>query len=413
MLLRLGVSEIRGGDIEAGRATLIEAIELARRAGDTFSLGEAVRRYFEHRPPQAYSDGSEAQSLLEEALAATAGHESETRVQLLTDAANSLHLSSDLTRRAELSDEAIATAHQTGDARTIGLAITGKIGATWAPSTRTWRLKATEEAQRWAMKAGPVATDTTFVARSAQLGTLLESGRRVDFDRALKSALSAADEFDQTPRIQWCVRSWIPLATALDGDFEQALQQSAEIAEAAELIALEAGAAKLAHETMIALVRRETSALRPLFERIALADSNIAYLGILAVMRAIDGDHGAVRGSFDALAGAIRGLPDDMTTAIGLATLSEASWIIGDDTLAVPLAEAITPIADHHAVVNIYGGGGMYFGCLRHALAQCQALLGSADARATASAAIEAHDRMRSPVFVDRSRDLRASLSSD
>ncbi len=411
--IRLGTALTRAGDLVEARHELESAIERARPLSGVL-FAEAVRRALELLPPQALADDPGRRRLLDDALESSVGSVSETRVQLLTDAANSLHLVADLADRAQVSDEALDLARRVGDARTIGLALTGKIGATWAPQTRQWRRAACEDAARWARRAGPSATDTVVVSLTSELATSLECGDRHAFDRLRRHAQElAVTRLAQSPGLAWRLHSWEPIADVLRGDLDTARARSREIAQRFADQGFAVAMTAAAQSTMLALLGGGLASRRAQLEPLVGLHPT-AYVGIVALARVHDGDPtGAIellRSRRDSLV-----VPSaDMSTANNLWFVAETCWATGWDEHAAELAALVGPIAEHHAVLNAYGGGGMYVGCLYESAAKLESLAGRSVAAADAARhAVRAHEAMEAPVFIARSGRLAQRLEHD
>lgn len=403
--IRLGTCLVRSGDTAAGSTILRNAIEVARDVGDDAGFGEAVRRYIEYLPPPASAADPVVAPLLAEAIDRTDGHTSETRVQLLVDRATAVHLAAPLAERERWARAALDAA-DSEDLRSTGLALTGRIGATWGPSTTTRRLDDARRAQQVATSAGTAATDTMMTAVLAEAVTSLEVGDRSRFDQCLEHGRQRCSDLEQAPRIRWWFDSWRTIQLALDNRLDEAIADSDAVVATSQGAEFEALATLLSQQVMFAVFGRLRSGLGDDLAMVPVDDSAPELAASLSVVRAVEGDEGEARRLHRRAAATFDPAMDNLGTAITLALLAEGAWRLGDPTEVLHLLPTIERLGEHHAVLAIYGGGGFALGPLAHAAAQLHLLTDSPAANEWVARTIDHCRAARSPLLTARAEAL-------
>ncbi|MEO1058713.1 MAG: bacterial transcriptional activator domain-containing protein, partial [Actinomycetota bacterium] len=406
--IRLGTCLVRSGSTAEGSDILRAAIEVAREVGDDAGFGEAVRRYVEHLPPPASAADPLVEPLLTEAIERTTGHHGETRIQLLVDRATSLHLAAPLAERERLADGALTEADD-DDPRAMGLALTGRIGATWGPATARRRLDDARRAQHVAASAGAAAADTMMTALIAEAVTSLEVGDRSQFDRCLEHGLRLGTGLDQAPRVRWWFDSWGTIQLALDGRLDDAVADSEAVVAASAGAAFEALATLLSQQVMFAIFGRIRDGLGDDLATVPVDDSAPELAASLSVVRAIEGDRAEALRLHRQAAATFDPSMENLGTAITLALLAEGAWRLEDAGAVLHLLPTIERLGDYHAVLAIYGGGGFVLGPLAHAAGQLHLLDDSPDAPQWIERALIGCRRVRSPMLAARTEALSAS----
>ncbi len=399
--IRLGTCLVRSGNTTEGSDILRSAIEVARQVGDNAGFGEAVRRYVEYLPPPASAADPLVAPLLAEAIERTDGHRGETRVQLLVDRATSVHLAAPLAERERLAGAALAEADD-DDPRAMGLALTGRIGATWGPATARRRLDDARRAQHVAATAGAGAIDTMMTALLAEAVTSLEVGDRSQFDRCLEHGLRLGNEMEQAPRVRWWFDSWRTIQLALDGQLDEAVADSEEVVASSTGAAFEALATLLSQQVMFAIFGRPRAGLGDDLALVPVDDSAPELAASLSVVRAIEGDREEALRLHRQAAATFDPSMENLGTAITLALLAEGAWRLEEAAAVRHLLPAIERLGEYHAVLAIYGGGGFALGPLAHAAAQIHLLAESPAAPEWIDRAAAGGRQIRSPILTAR-----------
>lgn len=126
--------------------------------------------------------------------------------------------------------------------------------------------------------------------------------------------------------------------------------------------------------------------------------------GLYAFAATQAGDVSAANDQLDVAVGLIASLRSDATLLSTAAVLAEAAWVCRRSDVADELAPLIEPYAGSHAVLNIWGGGGFYWGPIGHAIGLVRELSGQGDARAALRAAAEDAAAVGALPFAERSQ---------
>ncbi|MEM9516573.1 MAG: hypothetical protein AAGA42_17125, partial [Actinomycetota bacterium] len=381
LLISLGRAHVRAGDLEAGATRLRRALEHARAIDDADAFAAATRALAEETAPQ--TSGDDTQALVREALDRLPSEPSDTRVQLQTDLANS-HFLSDIERADALAVDAVDLARD-GAPGTLARALTGLVQARMRPDNPDERLALALEAQELARRDD--VTETLVLALSYEACALMEQGHLARAEPPLRYANALAGAV-QVPRFQWWGASWQALldfargATVSGDGFRQAyaLWPSPNRPDAFECYASQVAMLRLYHGRGGELAAAITAT--------ATATSTLGYRGPAAFCVAQGGDLATARELLAPLTepGALVSIRDISRTTT-LATAAEAAFLCEHTTAGETIATAVAPYVDHHAVLNMWGGGGFYWGSLRHAYGLACALAGDR------IGAIEALDR--------------------
>ncbi len=181
--LALGRAWANDRQIERAREALLAAATCARRAGDAALLADVA---LEADGP--WADGSvlkpDALVLLEEALPGIDPSDHKRRVRVLTGIASDVYYS-DHDRERRVASEALAIAHQLGDAETLAAAVLA-VHLSWThyPEARHERLALARRAYRLA-SVSPATREIGLRTLRALLNTLLENREIAEFERSI------------------------------------------------------------------------------------------------------------------------------------------------------------------------------------------------------------------------------------
>ena len=403
-----GRAQIRAGLATAGRQTLERTITAARRAEAWLLFAEAVRALSEQRSPQKSDDALRELEL--EALDHLDEAPTDTRVQIMTDVANSWYFT-DPERADRLATEALDAARAGAAGPTVARALTGLVQARLRPDNAAERLDLALEAQEHARRSD--STESLILALTYEASALIEQGalRRAGPPLQYADALASDVQF---PRFRWWVAAWQALLAFAMGELdgiEDRFREAYEIwPSSTRLDAFECFGSQIAAYHL--LVGRAGEIVELLVDT-ARRESAPAYRATAAYALALCGDRSA---ALDMLTSVVEpGALDavrDASLPMTLAMTAEAAYAIGLEGSGPDLNERLAPLADVHAVLNVWGGGGFYWGSLRHALGLTQALAGDLDAaRDSLSAAARQQHRAGAAVFAQRSRDLLDQLT--
>jgi tetratricopeptide (TPR) repeat protein len=389
LLLLRGQAQMQSGG-DAARSTLMAAIELARRMGDTDLLARAALSLggFGLSPGMVDDD---LVAVLEEALKGLSPDGGALRARLLVRLAVALYYSDAPQRREELVQEALGIARALDDPPTLAYVLDQGHIATNGPDT-------TERGLAWALELFALADaasdqELSVRARSWQIDLLLELDDLSGADMAIE-ALDRIATDSRDPR----ARAYIPLHRArramISGQLEDTevlihegiqlgwtLQDSTvPILAGAQLFWLRMGQGRL---------REIEDAVRQFADQLPAMP---AWRVALATLYMHTGRPAEARREYDRLAERdFATIPRDNVWSIAIALLAELSETFRDAERSLLLEELLAPLDGR----NIVTPTGIFAGPVRRYLALTAAARGDQDtALARLVQAREACERM-------------------
>jgi predicted ATPase/DNA-binding SARP family transcriptional activator len=154
LMLALGDAHARAGDESRAKETFLGAAEVARRAQAPDQLVRAALGYGGRFVWARAGTDAHLVPLLEEALAALGGDDSELRVRVLARLAGALRDQVDRGPRARLSEKAVEMARRIGDTATLAYALDGRCMATFWPENTEDRIALATEFMELADEIG-------------------------------------------------------------------------------------------------------------------------------------------------------------------------------------------------------------------------------------------------------------------
>ena len=184
LLVALGEAELRGGNQDAARVTLVRAAEIARALRDPEPLAEVAVATARGFVPFATGVVPEQLvSLLEEALGRLGERDSPLRARALACLTSALYWSDAHERREQLGEESIEVARRAGDPATLVEVLSTAIIARWGPDLLEERLELANEAVRLGERAG--IKQDLIDARVVRIAIRFELGEMAAVDRDL------------------------------------------------------------------------------------------------------------------------------------------------------------------------------------------------------------------------------------
>ncbi|HEX9375479.1 MAG TPA: AAA family ATPase [Actinomycetota bacterium] len=359
MLLGLGDAMWRSGD-EAGASTAFrEAVEAARRAGDPELLGRAALGPGSVVVMLGLEVGipNEPQiALLEEALAALDGMESDLRSRILARLAAHLYWSAGTqSRRSELAAEAVELARRLDDPDALAYALSARHWATWTPDNLEERMTTADEVIRLASRRGNRLLEG--LGRVYRVMDLLEAGRMVEAGREAALVGRIGDEL-RDPTTQWFAALCLGMDAILEGRFTD----GERLAEDALRLGRGAMTGDSTWATMgyamqvfcIGLHRGVIDQVEGAVRGMVHAIPNLPALQCtLAQASALMGREAQARTDFEAVArDGFAGVPRDVTWLSALVDAAHACHLLDDRDRAGVLYGMLLPFADRHVVIG-------------------------------------------------------------
>lgn len=417
VLLGLGDSRARAGDIAGAKEAFVTAADFAERRGLARDLARAALGYGGRFVWARAAQDRRLVPLLERALAALADADEGLRARLLARLAGALRDEFDPGPRRELSRQAVEVARRLGDPRTLAYVLDGRWAAIWGPDTTDERLVLSAELINAAEAGGD--GERAFQGHHYRMICFLERGDVDGARQELAMKERIAGELRQ-PAQRW----YLSASRALFAIFEGRLIEGEELAEQALAIgerAYSSWDARFTHLVQVFLIRREQGRLREL--EAALRASIDEYEGSYPFVRAVAALALAEIGKDDEAAGVIDGLvdqhgvhlPRDNEWVFGMTKLAEVVATLREGDRAAILYEALAPYAGRNAIAPIEA----MTGAVDRPLGLLAATLGrTAEADRHFSDAFELNRRMRAEpaaarTLLDQARVLSSGNGRD
>jgi DNA-binding SARP family transcriptional activator len=379
-------------------------------APELFAL--AVRVLVLQRSAAGAGGDARLANLLEQAIAGLCGRHDWLAVQLRTDLAM-LHYRTDPSTCEQLGREALAISRSGGDAIAVSFALTGLHQAIWGPSSLPERLELATEAISAARRTGLEWQESmAWSFRAAdrwEHGDL--AGVAADLARATELGIRA-----RRPRFIWIARSWQALLDLATGETARAEEGfAAALAAWGPEANPDATMCFVAQQLTVRMLSGDTSDIVALLSDAAATESDpLLWHALLSYPLVLAGDLEGANRSLDVMVdGGLERLRPDVSQLAALAMMSEAAAALKRDDVATPVAALLAPYGDRRIVMNVYGGGGLWWGTVAHQLGLCATTIGNTDdARRWFVRAGELHERDRTPVFTERSRQALALVTA-
>ena len=399
LLVRLGDAQRRAGDADH-RTTLLDAAALARRVGDVDLLARAALANYRQSFSNVGNVDPERTAVLESAIAAVGGADTETRARLLAHLAVELMFSGDFERRDSLSAEAVEIARRLGDPATLAYVLACRSEAIGHPTRDAERRLIDAEQADLAEQVG----DPQLLYHSTMNRYFAALSRRdiVEADLRLAEATDLAEGLSQ-PSLRWSVLAAQAMRSFIAGRLDEA---EGRVMEAFEL-GQEAGQADafIVFVGQIGLLRFFQGRLSELEPVLAAATGIVAtvptLLAAVATMYAELGRTEEAAAFFEQLAADdFSAVPFDVVWLTGLALAAQTCHRLGDRTRARALVEHLEPYSERFVAEgpNFLGSVARYLGLL------CMTLQRWDEAEHHFEAAVDAHAAIGAEGFLTLTR---------
>ncbi len=218
LLLSLGDAQYKGGSIEAAKVTFERAMGVARAMGDYERMAWAALGYAEDFLVGASDE--KLVNVLEEALKALPGGDSELRARVMSRLAASLYFTPDQQRLLKLAQEALAMARRIGDDNSIAYALWSYYFSIWFREPGADWLSIAQEMVELAERSGDVQRE--MLARGLLVKSHLNYGDRAALERAREDYGRRAAELRQ-PQFQWQHGVHEAMVAIMEGRFQEGL----------------------------------------------------------------------------------------------------------------------------------------------------------------------------------------------
>lgn len=369
---------------DRAREILEHALELATHHGEDHAMAEATLLLV-GRAGRGAILGDEAAQLARlraahQRLSARERTDDDPRTRiLLADVERELAISllfvAGLPERRRLLTSALERVRSTPEATTndLALALLGQRMARIDPGELNTRIAELDEVL--ALPHGRLQADALISAHLYRHEDLIRIGRR---DEALGDLVMARQIADATHHAywSWAVTTWEALGLLLDGSLSAAEIRFATAADARPGV----GEAIACHQVNLITLRLMQGRGMEMLESLQAAVRDYpdipTWRAALALTAAEAGEFGVAEqmlGSF--VDSDFRDLPEDTNRFFALGILAHVAATLGSPRAAASLWKLLEPYRGHLVLLNVYGGGGAYWGPVEWALARLGALL--------------------------------------
>jgi tetratricopeptide (TPR) repeat protein len=356
-------------DLDAARASLGDAADIAKRIGDGVRLARAAHRFGGRQQWARAGDDTRLIPMLQDALVMLGGADERLRARLLTRLAGAWRMSPERQSDCDsLSRQAVDICRGLGDRAELIDALVGRFWATFWPDNPEERVAiATETRQAAAgLGEGDWLADVHFLA----FVTLSERGRIVEARHAIDALGRVINDLRQ-PAERWIYHHNLVVLDLLAGDFAAAEVILEEDLDSVTMLTP-------AHDN-VSTTRMHRFLLRRDQGRITEEEATIrssvvefpwypVHRAALVCMLADTGRTDEARAEFDDLAReGFGGIYRDNEWLLGISLASDACASLGDTDKAAVLYEQLAPYAGRHAIGHVEGSVGMvdrYLGLL-------------------------------------------------
>ena len=411
VLLELAEARLRAGERLEAWPVFLQAAELAASLGDREALIRAAlgasRRFIQ--PPGLVEP--ELIALLDQAVAATEGERSLTRVRLLAQLCAALYFSPRRDEMRRLGAEATAIAAELIDAEAAALAASARRRAWWGPGRLDRRLADSTMLLRSATAAG--ALELTLQGHAWLLVDLLEAGDRTAVEAQIDAFALAAESLRQ-PLYSWNLAVWRAMLALLDGR----LAEAERLADDALAVGIrpEQLTATQYHLTQLYAIWREQLRGEELLTRLrAMPDGRSDRATWRLGVGLLDCDLGRTEPAAATLAALVGpggidvALDGDWLAVVSL--LAEIAAELGDAARAGVIYEALRPLAGSVLVIGV---GTVCGGATARHLGRLALTLGQRErAVEHLQRAVEVNAALRAPVALAHAQvDLARALGA-
>ncbi len=410
ILLSLGDTLNRGGDVPAARGALLEASEIAMALGASRELALAALGIGGRLPWARPGRESKLIPLLQDALVHLGGADDHLRVRLLARLACALRSSPDQRGRADaLSLQAMELARTLDDPASLSYAVAARFWATWWPDNPGDRLALAEE-------MGEIASSLADAERliDAQLMLWLSHTELADMTAARRES---AEMVRLVADLRQPGHLWLGIAPRaimglMEGDFAGAEALIAEQTDPGAHFTLARDNVSAARFQRF-LLRREQGRLAEVEAEVRLSVDEFPWYPLhraaLANLLVDLARPGEARGVFEELArDDFRALYPDNEWILGASLAADAAAALREDAAAEVLYVQLAPLAGRHAIGHNEGSIGAvdrYLGLLAATLRRLD------DAARHLEDAVHINERMGARPWTAHSRhDLAAVL---
>ncbi len=356
LLQALGEAQMRVGDTDAARQTLLRAADAARVRDDPVAFARAALSC----GIWGLSNGTDEQlvGLAQEAAARLERvHEPGLMAQVEGFLAAAIYWSDEVERRERLAEDALRLAraeeerrHDRESAQTLGYVLGRYLLARWGPQSAWHDVPVSDEVVELAQRLGDAELE--LLIRNWRITVLMELGRFAAVDQEIARVEQMAGELRQ-PRAMVFLPLHYALRAGTVGKFEEAEGLNSHSAEIGR--ELRGSTSELAGSAQLLMLRLLQGRLpeleQPLRMMAASRPEMVGYACALAAMLTQAGRPAEAQAELERLtASGLDGFPKDCTHILMLALVSDVAAELGDVARAQQIYEWLTPYSGRWVV---------------------------------------------------------------
>ncbi len=348
LLIVLGESRWRAGDVRGAKETFLKAAEAAEKHALRDQYARAALGFAGGPGGFSAADKPDDQlvELLRTALRGLSERDSLLRVRLLARLSLEMRLTTDAVEPDKLSREALEMAERLGDARITLLAMYSRQWATMGPDGLEDDLTAGEEIVRLARVVGDKEMD--FHGHHLRIHGFLALGDMVSVDREIRSCEKLARELRQ-PYYEWHVAVFRVMRALMQGRFDEAGRLASSAAAIGARSQPEIATTVFGVHALLGSLHTNSMAdLVPGGELFATNYPHSAWPSAYAWILTEVGENAKARPVFDGVArDRFAGLRRDSNWLTAMTCGSLACSALGDEEAAAVMYELLSPYADY------------------------------------------------------------------
>lgn len=344
LLLAMGEAQMRSGEDRSSKQTFLRAAGLARESGWAERLARAALGYGGRFVWFRAGRDTRLVPLLEEALTALGGAETELRVRVLARLAGALRDEPSRERRGTLSGRAVEIACRLGDPDTLAYALVSRLTAIWGPENTQELLEIASEIVRLGEDVG--ASERALEGYHLRFVMLLILGDRAGADAQLEESARISEEVRQPPQ-DWYVAAHRNVLLLLEGRLHEAEEL---IPGALDIVLTETMDADVAYRLQLFGLRKDQGRIGEVEAVIRRSVDDYPWYPMfrcaLAHLYAELGQEREARLVFAELArDGFAAIPRDIGWLFGMSLLPEVAAFLGDLEAAATMYDLLEPYA--------------------------------------------------------------------
>lgn len=350
LLLGLGESQARAGDLPTAKESFRAAAALAKRLELREALARAALGYGGRFVWARAGSDPNIVPLLRDALSELGKEDSDLRARVLARLAGALRDQPTGEERNSFSWEAMEIARRIGDPASLAYTLDARFAAIWEPDSLDERLAISAELVRVAQESGEL--ERALQGHHYRVIGLMERGDVTGADRELEAQDRLARELRQPAQL-WYAAVTRAMRALFDGKFEEAerfVHQAHDVGQRAQ-----GTDAEVSFRLQLFVLRREQGRLGELENAIRKSVDEYAWYpmfrALLVVLLLETGREEAARLEFENLAADdFSSFYRDAEWLFGLSLAAEATAMLRDGDRAAFLHERLLLYADHNVV---------------------------------------------------------------